>query len=50
MVMHGRTSYQEMHRTAARRCSFVSAGLFGRWIRSQRPFSAPDGDPERSLQ
>ena len=39
---------KQMHRTAAPRCSFESAGLFGRWIRSQRPFPAVVGDLDRS--
>jgi hypothetical protein len=37
-------AHKQMHRTAAPRCSFESAGLFGRWIRSQSPLPAAVGD------
>jgi hypothetical protein len=35
---------KQMHRTAAARSSFLSAGLFRRWIRSPRSFPATVGD------
>jgi hypothetical protein len=38
---------KQMHRTAAPRCSFRVAGLFGSWIRSQSPFPAAVGDLDR---
>ena len=41
-------AHKQMHRTAAPRCSFESAGLFGRWIRSQSPLPAAVGDLDRS--
>jgi hypothetical protein len=36
---------KQMQRTAVPRCSFESAGVFGHWIRRQRPFPAAVGDP-----
>ena len=40
----------QMHRTATSRCSFVSAGFFGHWIRSQSPLPVAVGEPDRWLR
>jgi hypothetical protein len=45
-IEHG-INNNRMHRTAAPRSSFLSRGLSGRWMRSQRSLPAAAGDPGR---
>jgi hypothetical protein len=48
-MMNRLSPNQQMHRTTAPRCSFMSRRLFGHWIRSQSPLPAVVGELGRSL-